>query len=70
MRLTIEGNTKEIVTLIQKSKSEERPELIFVLDGTKTLNTDWNEQSEFIKKISAQYSGSCNLRIIVKLAEF
>lgn len=70
MKLTIEAEPKEISELLQKPSPEKRPELVFVLDSTKTFTTDWNKQSEFIKKISAQYSDSCNLRIIVKLAEF
>lgn len=44
--------------------------ITFELDGTKIRNTNLNDMSDFIKKITAKYSKDYNLRLVVKIMEF
>ena len=59
MKLIIDGEPKEIAQLLREvTNPEAKTEIDIQLGGI-----DWKSQSELIKKISADCSGNCNLRI-------
>ena len=63
MEITIKAEPKEILEFLRERKSDSDALILdFELVGTQR----WESQREIIKKISAEYSGNCNLRISAK----